>query len=423
MRVLVVGSGGREHAIAWKISQSKAVEKLYCAPGNPGTSKIAGNVSIPANEIHKLADFASKNKIDLTVVGPEEPLVKGIVDEFQRRGLKIFGPRAESAILEGSKVFTQQFLEKYGIPAPNAEIFDSADDAIAFVKLQKAPVVVKADGLAAGKGVVVAESKEEAINAIKEIMVEKKFGHAGGKILLQEKLSGQEASFIVFSDGKNVKPLPVSQDHKRVFDGDEGPNTGGMGAYSPAPIVSDEMQKRILEEIIIPTVKAMAEEGREFVGILYAGLMIDGNKIKVLEFNCRLGDPEAQAILPRLDSDLIEVMNACVDGKLDKIDVKWKRDACCSVVLASKGYPEKYESGKVISGIEEAEKTGAMVFQAGTRLENGSLLSSGGRVLAVSALGKTIDESVKKAYAAVSKISFEGMHFRKDIGKKAYAMR
>lgn len=419
--VLVIGSGGREHAICWKLAQSKKIGKLFCTPGNAGTAAIAENVSINAEDISALADFAETKKIDLTIVGPEAALVKGIVDEFQKRGLNIFGPSKQAAIIEGSKSFTRDLLKKYNIPSAEYAVFTQAEKALAYLKEKDMmPIVVKADGLAAGKGVIVCQTIQQAEEAIKKILVEKDFGEAGNKLVLEEFLVGEEASYLAFSDGTTIKPMASSQDHKRVFDNDEGANTGGMGAYSPAPVITKEIEAHVLETIMQPTIDAMKKEGREYKGVLYAGLMITKNGPKVLEFNARFGDPETQVILPRLETDLLPILLACINGTLAEQEVKWKESACTCVVMASGGYPEHYEKGKEIFGLEQAAKEkNAVVFHAGTKLENGKVLTNGGRVLGVTALGKNIKESIANAYNAVGKISFEKMHYRKDIGHRA----
>jgi len=420
MKVLIVGSGGREHAIAWKIKQSPLVEKVFVAPGNAGTAQIGENAPIKVEEFEKIAEFAEKEGIGLVFVGPDNPLVDGIVDFLQEKGLNVFGPSKKAAIIEGSKLFTRDLLKKHGIPSAEYACFESPEKAKQYLHKVGAPIVVKADGLALGKGVVVAETVEEAEKAIDSMMVEKKFGKAGNKILLEEKLEGEEASYFAFSDGKNIIPMVSSQDHKRVFDLDKGPNTGGMGAYSPAPVVTEEMEKRVLEEIMKPTVEAMAKEGRTFKGILYAGLMIGKQGPKVVEFNCRFGDPETQVILPRMKSDLVPIVQACIDGKLAEHKVEWDKRACCCVVMASGGYPGKYEKEKGISGLEEAGKLeDTVVFHAGTREKEEKVVTNGGRVLGVTAMGSSIKESISNSYKAVEKISFEGMQFRKDIGQKA----
>jgi len=420
MKVLVIGSGGREHAIAWKLKQSNLVEKIYCAPGNAGTKEIAENIPINAEETIKLIDFAKKNSIDLTVVGPEMPLVNGIVNEFEKHDLKCFGPKKEAALIEGSKIFCRELLSKYNVPQPEFHVFSDSKKAIDFIKEQKKPFVVKADGLAAGKGVIVCNSINETINAVKEMLEQKKFGKASEKILLEEKLVGEELSYLVLTDGSNFLPLASAQDHKRVYDNDKGPNTGGMGAYSPAPIVSKKIEKEIIEKIIKPAIKALKENNALFKGVLYAGLMLVNNKPYLLEFNCRFGDPETQVILPRMKSDLMPLMLACIEGTLNKHKIKWFNKACTCVVLASKGYPEKYEKGFEIFGLEKTKKLkNTIVFHAGTKKEENKVLTNGGRVLNVCGLGKTIKESIDNAYKGVKQINFNGMHYRKDIGFKA----
>ncbi|SMP03925.1 phosphoribosylamine--glycine ligase [Desulfurobacterium pacificum] len=419
MKVLVVGSGGREHAIVWKVAQSPYVEKIYCAPGNPGIGQLAECVDIKPTDIKKLADFAEEKGVNLTIVGPEAPLVEGIVDEFEKRGLRIFGPSKDAARLEGSKVFSKEMMKKWGVPTADFKVFDNPEEAKAYIKEKGAPIVVKADGLAAGKGVTVAKTVEEALEAVDRIMVEKVFGDAGNRVVIEDCLEGEEASYLVVTDGENFIPLATAQDHKAVFDGDRGPNTGGMGAYSPAPVLSEEMEKEVQEKVIKPILKGMKEEGYPFKGILYAGLMITKDGIKVLEFNVRFGDPEAQAILRRLKTDLVEVCTSVINGKLVE-KLEWIPETSICVVLASKGYPGKYEKGKEITGIEEAEKLDSVVvFHAGTAVKDGKLVTNGGRVLNVTALGKDIVEARENVYKAVEKIHFDGMHYRKDIGEKA----
>lgn len=422
MKVLVVGSGGREHALVWKLAQSRRVEKIFCAPGNAGIAEQAECVDIKADDIPALADFAEKRGIGLTVVGPEAALCAGIADEFEKRGLRIFGPSKKAAEIEGSKVFAKQLMKKYKIPTAKFEVFDDAERAIDYINENRmGKVVVKADGLASGKGVLICKGKSEAVNAVKKVMAERAFGDAGKAVVVEEMLEGEEASYLVFSDGRNILPMVSAQDHKRALDLDKGPNTGGMGACSPAPVVTPAVEKKIIDEIMKPTVEAMRKEGGEYRGVLYAGVMVDSKgQPRVLEFNARFGDPETQAVLPRMESDLLDVMEACIGGRLAGKEIKWKADACTCVVLASGGYPGSYEKGKEISGIAEANQLpGVVVFHAGTRKENGKTLTDGGRVLGVSALGGTIRESVKNAYAAVGKIKFRKMHFRKDIGKRA----
>jgi phosphoribosylamine--glycine ligase len=419
VRILVIGSGGREHTLTWKLAQNPVVEKIYCSPGNGGTASIAENVEIKADEVKALAQFAEEKRVDLTVVGPEAPLVEGIVNEFERRGLKIFGPRSEAALIEGSKVFAKKLMEKYSIPTGEAEIFENYDEAADFVKKRKPPLVVKADGLAAGKGVTVCFSHEEAIKALEDCFLRKKFGRAGEKVIVEEYLEGEEVSFFIFTDGEEALPMLTAQDYKRVFDKDKGPNTGGMGSYSPAPFVHFELEKRIMDEIMLPTVEALRREGREYKGVLYGGLIVTEEGPKVLEFNCRFGDPEAQVILPLMQSDLLEIMMAVVEGNLREYRLNWRDDKCVDVVLASGGYPGRYEVGFEIEGIEEALKIkNVFLFHAGTEKRGDKFYTSGGRVLNVSAVGKSYKEAREKAYLAIEKIRFKNMHYRKDIGEK-----
>lgn len=420
MKVLVVGSGGREHAMVWKIAQSPRVKKIYCAPGNPGVSRLAERVPIDAGDIEKLVAFAQKENVDLTVVGPEDPLSNGIVDRFEAKGLRIFGASKKAAQIEASKSFAKNLMNKYGIPTAEGRTFTSYKQAESYVKKIGAPVVVKADGLAAGKGVIVCDTIRKAIASLQQIMVKKAFGSAGKKVVVEECLVGEEASFLVFTDGKTLLPLPSSQDHKPVFDNDEGLNTGGMGAYSPAPVVDRFLHKRIMDEVMIPTVKGMASEGTPYKGVLYAGLMIDRDKIKVLEFNGRFGDPEAQPLLIRMKNDIIPIMEAVIDERLDecRLDIDPRTSVC--VVMASGGYPKSYKKGKPISGIDAANRMkDVVVYHAGTDEKKGEVVASGGRVLGVTALGDNVDLAIKKAYKAVAKINWDNVHYRTDIGKKA----
>ncbi|MEA1934715.1 MAG: phosphoribosylamine--glycine ligase [Thermodesulfobacteriota bacterium] len=420
MKILVLGSGGREHALVWKLRQSPKVDDIYCAPGNAGIGEMATCINIGADDIEHLLEFAEQKGIDLTVVGPEGPLTKGIVDRFEEHGLRIFGPSRKGAALEGSKVFTKELMAKYNIPTGGYKVFTDRDEAVKHIKDIGAPVVVKADGLAAGKGVVVARSEEEAIDAIDLIMVDRAFGEAGNTVLVEKFLTGEEASFIAFTDGKTVLPLPTSQDHKAVYDGDKGANTGGMGAYSPAPVVTDELHKQVMKQVMQSTVNAMASEGRPYKGMLYAGLMIDNGAAKVLEFNCRFGDPEAQPLLMRMQSDLVDVMEAVVDERLGEITLDIDPRPTVCVVMASGGYPGVYDRGKVIKGLKQAdEKPHVKVFHAGTQLKGRELVTSGGRVLGVTAMGDTLDKAIRTAYGAVDLISWDDCYFRKDIGKKA----
>ncbi len=420
MKVLVVGSGGREHSLVWKIKQSIRVEKVYCAPGNAGIKKLAECIDISATDVKSLADFAVREQIDLTVVGPEASLVEGVVDLFEKKGLRIFGPTKKAAILEGSKVYTKEFLAKYDIPTAQFKVFKDARKAKKYIDKCGAPIVVKADGLAAGKGVIVAATVEEAKDAVDQIMIDKVFGDAGKKVVIEECLKGEEASFIAFTDGKSVLPLPTSQDHKPIFDNDQGPNTGGMGAYSPAPVVTAEISEYVMEKVMLQTVRGMAAEGRPYKGMLYAGLMISGDKLNVLEFNCRFGDPEAQPLLMRLKSDVVDIFEAAIDGNLDTIDMKIDPRPTVCVVMSSGGYPGSYEKGKLIRGISKANAVpGVEVFHAGTATENRRLVTAGGRVLGITAIGKDLETAISRAYKGVAEIHWTGCFFRTDIGAKA----
>jgi phosphoribosylamine---glycine ligase len=420
MNILIVGGGGREHALAWKISQSTRVRKIYCAPGNAGIAALAECVAIDGEDVDALVEFAKSNAIGLTLVGPEGPLAAGLSDRFEAEGLRIFGASQKAARLESSKSFSKYIMEKYGIPTAAGRTFTDPEAARARVREMGAPIVVKADGLAAGKGVIVCESEEEALQAIDGIMVERVFGAAGDRLIVEERLVGEEASFLAFTDGKTVLPLPSSQDHKPVYDDDKGPNTGGMGAYSPAPIVDAHMHRKVMREVMIPTVKAMAAEGCPYKGVLYAGLMIENDKIKVLEFNARFGDPEAQPLLMRLKNDIVPVLEAVVDGRLHERALEIDDRAAVCVVMASGGYPGAYKKGLPISGLDDASRmSDVMVFHAGTAASDGAVAASGGRVLGVTALGDTVRDAISRAYDAVSKISWEGVHFRQDIGRKA----
>ena len=418
MKVLVIGSGGREHALAWKIAQSPLVKKVFCAPGNAGTANVAENIDIPSDNVDALLQFATVTGIGLTVVGPEQPLVKGLVDSFEESGLRVFGPSQRAAEIEGSKVFCKDLMKKYGIPTARYESFDSLDQVKLFTK-EDEPVVVKASGLAAGKGVILCSNAEEARSAVQSIMQEKAFGNAGDQVVVEEFLTGQEVSLLAFTDGKTVLPLDSAQDHKAAFDGDKGPNTGGMGAYSPALVFTEELKQQVIDEIMIPTVRAMAKEGRYYRGILYAGLMLTESGPKVLEFNARFGDPETQPIMMRIKNDIVPIFEACIDGTLAKQSLQWRQEPTVCVVMAAKGYPSSYEKGKEISGLNSDENRQAVVFHAGTKLENGKVLTNGGRVLGVTALGSDINQAIKNAYSAVDKIKWDGVHYRKDIGNKA----
>jgi phosphoribosylamine--glycine ligase len=420
MKVLVVGSGGREHALVWKIRQSPRVNKIFCAPGNAGIQRMADCVDIDATDVDALLGFAVKNKIDLTVIGPELSLTAGVVDAFQKEGLRIFGPTQDASILEGSKVFTKNFLKKYHIPSARYKVFKDSKKAKKYIDKSGAPLVVKADGLAAGKGVIVAATVKEAKDAVDLIMRDKAFGAAGKHLIIEECLAGEEASFIAFTDGKTILPLPTSQDHKAAWDGDKGPNTGGMGAYSPAPVVTEEIASYVMEHVMLPTVKGMAKEGRPYKGMLYAGLMIDGDSVNVLEFNCRFGDPEAQPLLMRLKSDVVDIFEAVIDDRLDEIDMKIDPRPTVCVVMASGGYPGKYENGKAINGLKNAGKVpGVMVFHAGTAMKNGRTSTAGGRVLGITAVGKDLSKAIASAYKSAKCISWTGAFLRSDIGAKA----
>ncbi|MDD5596106.1 MAG: phosphoribosylamine--glycine ligase [Candidatus Omnitrophica bacterium] len=420
MKILVIGSGGREHALVWKIAQSKLAEKIFCAPGNGGIAQIAECIDIKAYDIEAILDFVKREKIDFTIVGPEVPLAAGIVDEFRNRKLKIFGPEKKAARLEASKIFAKEIMAKYDVPTASFEIFSDAKEAYRHIEESGVPCVIKADGLAQGKGVIVAQTIEEAKAAVKSILEDKAFGDAGKRLIIEDCLLGVEASILVFTDGKTVVPLASSQDHKRIFDGDSGPNTGGMGAYSPALVVTTKIFQEIIDKVIIRTLSGLAKEGITYQGVLYAGIMLTESGPKTLEFNVRFGDPETQAILPRLKSDLLEVMLAVSEGKLSRIKLDWDNRACVCVVCASGGYPGEYAKGKEISGLAEAAKSkDVIVFHAGTKKEGGKILTSGGRVLGVTGLGKTIKEAIQITYQAVEKIKFEGMHYRRDIGYRA----
>lgn len=422
MKVLVIGGGGREHALVWKIAQSPKVKKIFCAPGNAGIADLAECVPIGAEENDQLLEFAKNENIDLTVVGPEGPLSTGIVDAFEAAGLRTFGASQQAAEIEASKSFAKDLMIKYGIPTAAGRSFTSYKQAEAYVRNAGAPIVVKADGLAAGKGVIVCGTIQEARDALKLIMMEKAFGDAGKRVLVEECLVGEEASFLAFTDGQTVLPLPSSQDHKAVFDNDKGPNTGGMGAYSPAPIIDRYMREKIMKEVMLPTVRAMAAEGRPYKGVLYAGLMIDRDTPRVLEFNGRFGDPEAQPLLMRLNSDIVEIMEATIDGRLGELSLDIDPRAAVCVVMAAGGYPGSYRKGQVIAGLDKAKRMrDVVVFHAGTGQEGKTIVANGGRVLGVTALGDTVQAAIKKAYQAVGKISWTKVQYRQDIGEKARA--
>ena len=422
MKIAIIGGGGREHALAYKINESKLCDQLFCLPGNAGTQAIAENVAVSAEDIPSIVKFSKDSKIDLVVIGPENPLSMGLADELESEGIKAFGPKKNAARLEASKSFAKYIFKKYAVPTADYESFDNYDDAVEYIEKKGAPIVVKADGLAAGKGVTVAQTRKEAVNALKDIFLNNKFGEAGNSVVIEECLVGEEASFLVFTDSKNILPMIASQDHKPVFDDDKGPNTGGMGAYAKAPIVDKNMENLIIEKIMKRVVQGLGEESIEYKGVLYAGLMIDKDKKPyVLEFNCRFGDPETQAILPLMESDIVEIFLASIDDSLASHSIKWKDAYAVSVVAASGGYPGKYEKGKIIEGLGDVEKLDDVyVFHAGTKLDKGNVVTNGGRVLNVVGVDKDFKRAQEKAYDAMKLIRFDGMHYRTDIGNKAY---
>ena len=418
MKVLIIGSGGREHAIAWKVAQSPKVEKIYCAPGNGGISQVAECVPIGAMEFDKLTAFAKEKEIDLTVIGMDDPLVGGIVDKFEQAGLRVFGPRKNAAILEGSKAFSKDLMKKYNIPTAGYENFDSPEAAMEYLETSKYPIVLKADGLALGKGVLICNTKEEAMDGVKELMLDKKFGTAGNEMVIEEFMTGREVSVLSFVDGRTIKTMTSAQDHKRAGDGDTGLNTGGMGTFSPSPFYTKEVEEFCEKYIYQPTVDAMAAEGRPFKGVIFFGLMLTADGPKVLEYNARFGDPEAQVVLPRMKNDIIDVVEACIDGTLDQIDLQFEDNAAVCVVLASDGYPVKYDKGFPITGLNKLKKhEGYYCFHAGTKFDNGQIVTNGGRVLGVTAKGKDLKEARKNAYAATEWVQFENKYMRHDIGK------
>ena len=420
MKVLVIGKGGREHAIAWKFAQSPSVSEVFIAPGNVGMQSIGNLVPIQESDTEALIDFAKKNRIDLTMVGPEVPLLNGIVDAFQAEGLQVFGPTKSAALIEGSKGFAKDLMKKYGIPTAGYEIFTEYEDARAYIESKGAPIVLKADGLAAGKGVVVAMTEKEALDAVYEMMAESKFGEASSKLVVEEFLDGEEFSFMAFVNGEKVYPMVIAQDHKRAFDGDRGPNTGGMGAYSPVPQIPESVVEEALQTVLLPTAKAMVNEGRPFVGILYAGLILTKQGPKVIEFNARFGDPETQVVLPRLESDLGEVLIGVLRG--EELKLKWSEKSVVGVVMASKGYPEAYENGAVIEGLEQVEEQGTgFVFHAGTEEREGKLVTNGGRVLLVAAQSDSLEKAQKAAYEELQKVKSDNLFYRSDIANKAIA--
>ena len=418
MKVLIVGSGGREHAIAAKVAQSKKVTKIYCAPGNAGIASIAECVNIGPMEFDKLTAFAKEKAIDLTVIGMDDPLVGGVVDAFEAEGLRVFGPRKNAAIIEGSKAFSKDLMKKYHVPTAAYETFTNADDALAYLETAKMPIVLKADGLALGKGVLICNNLDEAKAGVKELMVDKHFGSAGDKIVIEEFMTGREVSVLCFSDGKTIKPMTSAQDHKRAKDGDQGLNTGGMGTFSPSPFYTAQMQTFCQKEVFDKTIDAMRQEGRTFKGVLFVGLMLTQEGPKVLEYNARFGDPEAQVVLPRMKNDIIDVFEACIDGTLDQLALEFEDNAAVCVILASDGYPEKYDKGLPITGFENFDgKEGYYCFHAGTKFDNGQIVTNGGRVLGVTATGKDLKEARKNAYAATEWVDFANKYMRHDIGK------
>ncbi|MCI9587636.1 MAG: phosphoribosylamine--glycine ligase [Oscillospiraceae bacterium] len=422
MKVLVVGGGGREHAICWKLAQSPKVTELYCAPGNAGIAQVAQCVPIKATDVDAMVAYAKENAVDFVMVAPDDPLALGMVDALEAAGIPAFGPRANAAIIEASKAFSKELMKKYRIPTAKYETFTDLSAALRYVEEQGAPIVVKADGLALGKGVTVAATVAEAQEALRDMMEGGKFGKSGATVVIEACMTGPEVTVLAFCDGKHVVPMLSSQDHKRAFDGDQGPNTGGMGAFCPSPHYTPALAERCMEEIFLPTVRAMEAEGRPFKGVLYFGLMLTPDGPRVVEYNARFGDPETQPLLSMLDTDLMDILEACVNGTLDQIDIRWRPGAACCVVLASGGYPVRYQSGFPISGLEEAAKAGATVFHAGTkRDENGTYLTAGGRVLGVTATAADLPEAVRNAYAAAARIHFNDVHFRHDIGQKIAA--
>ena len=416
MNILVIGSGGREHALYWKLSESPQTEQIYAIPGNPGMDASA---AIALDDHAEILRFVKEKDIGLVVVGPEVPLMNGLVDELEAAGIRAFGPRANAAEIEGSKSFAKDLMKKYGIPTARYEVFTAAEPARAYIRQEGAPIVVKADGLAAGKGVIVAMTEQEALDAVDAIMEDHSFGDAGARVVIEEFMEGEEASLLAFTDGTTIRPMISAQDHKRAYDGDRGPNTGGMGTYAPAPVMTPEMTERAVEEILKPTIAAMAKEGRIYRGCLYLGLMVTADGPKVVEFNARFGDPETQVVLPLLDSDLVTIMCACADGTLADVPIRWKDGAAVCVVLASGGYPGHYDKGQEIHGLADAEAMGALVFHAGTAMKDGKLVTNGGRVLGVVGRGADISSAVDAAYAAAAKISFKDVYYRKDIAHRA----
>ena len=414
MKVLVVGSGGREHAIVWALSKSPRVTELYCAPGNAGIAALATCVPVGATDVEAMVSWAVEHQMDFVVVAPDDPLALGMVDALEAAGIPAFGPRKDAAVIEASKAFSKELMRKYHIPTAKYATFTDMDQAIAYIHDQGAPIVVKADGLALGKGVTVAATEEEAVEAVRAMMADNKFGASGSTVVIEECMTGPEVTVLCFADGEHISPMPSSQDHKRAYDGNQGPNTGGMGAITPAPCYTPEIAQRCVKEIFEPTMAAMKAEGRPFQGVLYFGLMLTAEGPKVVEYNARFGDPECQALLMRLDTDLMDIFEACVKGTLDQVDIRWKREATCCLVLASGGYPLSYEKGKVIEGLDQVAD--AVVFHAGTAEKDGRIVTNGGRVLGVTALGEDLEAAIRNAYQAAQPIHFDQMHFRTDIG-------
>ena len=418
MKILVVGGGGREHAIVWKIAQSPKVDKIYCAPGNGGIAELAECVDIGATDIENMVKFAKEKAVDLVMVAPDDPLVLGMVDAMEKEGIRTFGPRANAAIIEGSKAFSKELMKKYNIPTAGYEVFTDSAAAIEYIKKGTFPTVIKADGLALGKGVIIAQNLEEAEQAVHEMIDDGKFGKSGSRVVIEEFLTGPEVSVLAFTDGKTVKPMVSAQDHKRAYDNDEGLNTGGMGTFSPSRLYDDAKAAECMENIFLPTIKAMSAEGRPFKGVLYFGLMMTANGVKVIEYNCRFGDPETQVVLPRLKTDLVEIMEAVIDERLDEINIEWEDNAAVCVVMASGGYPVSYKKGYEIAGLDNVGDL--TVFHAGTAIKDGKIVTNGGRVLGVTAVGNDLDEAIKNAYAGVNKISWTDEFHRSDIGIKKY---
>lgn len=423
MRVLIVGGGGREHTLAWKLTQSPRLDKIYCAPGNPGIAEVAECIDIPVDDIEALKNWALREKIDLTIVGPEAPLVAGLADRFRDAGLKVFGPGSEGARLEGSKVWSKEKMKEWGIPSAGFAVFDDFEDARSHLaRFYGGAVVIKAEGLASGKGVTVASGPSEAEQALYDIMIERKFGDAGDRVVIEQCLSGEEVSVLAITDGEDMVFLPSSQDHKAIYEGDKGPNTGGMGAYSPAPVYTEELDRRTRDQVFKPLLDGFKREGIDFRGVIYAGLMISGGEINVLEFNVRFGDPEAQALIPRMQSDLLPMLDAAAEGNLKGLDAEWKKDPAVCVVMSSKGYPGSYEKGFPIEGLEELKQSGdknVAVFHAGTAMKEGRLVTNGGRVLGVTAWDSTLQKALERVYRACDQVKFEGCYFRRDIAHRA----